>query len=281
MTILARGDAGGLALYGSEDRALTSQQHLHERMVVAMAGPRRRADPLRHHLLGRRQRPRAGEPHGPRGRGAAGLLAAGRPDRLVLRAPPESRSSGETRRAIDEEIGRMVDAAYADAVALLTTTATSSTPSARRSSTREQVDRAEIEEILAAPSTGGGRRLPPRADALPTAAGRPPSGPPLPVPPVPGRSPRAGARRAAAGAAGAAGVRAPAAAACAPGSRRPPRRSTRSPSPGWADAAARAASAPGSPSRPPAASRGRPRRGDPARRRGTRPAPPPRPSPPG
>ena len=38
VTILSRGDAGGLALYGSSDRALTSQQHLHERMVVAMAG---------------------------------------------------------------------------------------------------------------------------------------------------------------------------------------------------------------------------------------------------
>ena len=49
VTILARGDAGGLALYGNEDRALTSQQHLHERMVVAMAG--RAAEQIRFGII--------------------------------------------------------------------------------------------------------------------------------------------------------------------------------------------------------------------------------------
>ena len=49
VTILARGDAGGLALYGNLDRALISQQHLHERMVVAMAG--RAAEQIRFGMI--------------------------------------------------------------------------------------------------------------------------------------------------------------------------------------------------------------------------------------
>ena len=99
--------------------------------------------------------------------------------------------SGETRRAIDEEIGRMVDAAYADAVALLTDHRDELDALGAVLLEREQVDRAEIEEILAA-VTGGGRRLPARADALPG------SGEPQPVPvaaPIPAPAPVAGTRR--------------------------------------------------------------------------------------
>jgi cell division protease FtsH len=38
VTILARGQTGGLALYGRGDRALHTPQMLHERMIVALAG---------------------------------------------------------------------------------------------------------------------------------------------------------------------------------------------------------------------------------------------------
>ena len=76
--------------------------------------------------------------------------------------------SGETRRAIDEEVRRMVNAAYEDAVALLDDHRDELDALAAVLLEREQVDRAEIESVLAA-VTGGGRRLPARADVLPTA----------------------------------------------------------------------------------------------------------------
>ncbi len=166
VTILARGDAGGLALYGNQDRALTSQQQLHERMVVAMAG--RAAEQIRFgHIssgaandleqVNRMAReaverlgfsPRVGQ-----------IVSAAGPHQLPL--------SGETRRAIDEEIGRMVDAAYADAVALLEDHREELDGLGAALIEREQVDRAELEDILSG-IRGGGRSLPTRADVLPT-----------------------------------------------------------------------------------------------------------------
>ncbi len=165
VTILARGDAGGLALYGNEDRMLVSQQHLHERMVVAMAG--RAAEQIRFGFISsgaandleqvNRMAREAVERLGfsPR---VGQIISASGPHQIPL--------SGETRRMIDEEIGRMVDAAYADAVALLADHRAELDALGAVLLEREQVERADIEEILAA-LTGGPRRLPARADALP------------------------------------------------------------------------------------------------------------------
>ncbi len=61
----------------------------------------------------------------------------------------------------------MVDAAYVDAVALLTDHREELDAFGALLLEREQVDRADIEELLSA-LNGGGRRLPARADALPT-----------------------------------------------------------------------------------------------------------------
>lgn len=166
VTILARGDMGGLALYGSQDRALTSQQHLHERMVVAMAG--RAAEQIgfgmissgaandleQVNMMAREAVERLG--FSPR---VGQIVSSSGPNQMPL--------SGETRRVIDEEINRMVDAAYSDAVALLDDHRAELAALGAALLEREQVDRAEIEDILAA-VTGGGRRLPARADALPT-----------------------------------------------------------------------------------------------------------------
>ena len=60
----------------------------------------------------------------------------------------------------------MVDAAYEDAVALLEDHRDELDALAAVLLEREQIDRGEIEAALAA-VTGGGRRLPARADALP------------------------------------------------------------------------------------------------------------------
>jgi cell division protease FtsH len=166
VTILARGDAGGLALYGNLDRMLVSQQHLHERMVVAMAG--RAAEQIRFGIISsgaandleqvNKMAREAVERLGfsPR---VGQIISAGGPHQVPL--------SGETRRAIDEEIGRMVDAAYADAVALLGDHRAELDALGAALLEHEQVDRADIEGVLSG-LTGGGRRLPARADALPT-----------------------------------------------------------------------------------------------------------------
>ena len=92
----------------------------------------------------------------------------------------------------------MVDAAYADAVALLTDHRDELDAFAEALVAREQVDRGEIEDLLRSVQ-GGGRRLPTRADALPTSrepvvvdgAGAGAAGPGGPGP----ARPRAGRRR--------------------------------------------------------------------------------------
>lgn len=165
VTILARGDAGGLALYGSQDRALTSQQHLHERMVVAMAG--RAAEQIG---FGEISSGAANdlEQVNKMARDAVEKLGfSPRVGQIVTSSGPHQIAiSGETRRVIDEEINRMVDSAYADAVALLSDHRDELAALGTALLEREQIDRGEIEDILAG-LTGGARRLPARADALP------------------------------------------------------------------------------------------------------------------
>jgi cell division protease FtsH len=185
VTILARGDAGGLALYGNEDRALTSQQHLHERMVVAMAG--RAAEQIRFGIISSGAANDLEQVNGMAREAVERLGFSPRVGQIVSSAGPRQIPlSGETRRAIDEEIGRMVDAAYADAVALLEDNRAELDALAGALVAREQVDRAEIEALLG-PVRGGGRRLPQRADVLPTR--RPPVAVEVPVPALPAPEP--------------------------------------------------------------------------------------------
>jgi cell division protease FtsH len=180
VTILARGDAGGLALYGSEDRALTSQQHLHERMVVAMAG--RAAEQIRFGLISSGAANDLEQVNGIARQAVERLGFSPRVGQIVTPSSPHSLPlSAEVRRAIDEEIGRMVDDAYADAVALVGDHRDELDALGAALLACEQLDRAEIEEILVGVA-GGGRRLPARADALPTS--RAPRSVPVPAPPV-------------------------------------------------------------------------------------------------
>ncbi|MGE0028824.1 MAG: ATP-dependent metallopeptidase FtsH/Yme1/Tma family protein [Thermoleophilia bacterium] len=185
VTILARGDAGGLALYGNEDRALTSQQHMHERMVVAMAG--RAAEQIRFGIISSGAANDLEQVNTMAREAVERLGFSPRVGQIVSSAGPRQVPlSGETRRAIDEEIGRMVDAAYADAVALLTDHRDELDALAEALVAREQVDRGEIEDLLRSVQ-GGGRRLPTRADALPTSRG--PVAVEVPVPALPAPEP--------------------------------------------------------------------------------------------
>ncbi len=182
VTILARGDAGGLALYGNLDRTLMSQQNLHERMVVAMAG--RAAEQIRFGIISSGAANDLEQVNKMAREAVERLGFSPRVGQIISSSGPHQIPlSGETRRVIDEEIGRMVNAAYSDAVALLTDHRAELDAFGARLLEREQVDRADIEDILSA-LTGGGRRLPARADALPS-SGTPvavPAVEPIPVP---------------------------------------------------------------------------------------------------
>ena len=169
VTILARGDAAGLALYGNQDRALTSQQHMHERMVVAMAG--RAAEQVRFGIISSGAANDLEQVSTMAREAVERLGFSPRVGQIVSTAGPRQIPlSGETRRTIDEEISRMVDAAYADAVALLTDYREGLDALGALLLEHEQVDRADIEEALSSLTGGGGGggRLPARADALPT-----------------------------------------------------------------------------------------------------------------
>jgi cell division protease FtsH len=167
VTILSRGEAGGLALYGSNDRALTSQQHLHERMVVAMAG--RGAEQTRFGVISSGAANDLEQVNRMAREAVERLGFSPRVGQIISAAGPyEVPVSAETRRIIDDEVRRMVDAAYEDAVALLEDHRDELDALAALLLEREQIDRAEIETALVA-VTGGGRRQPARADVLPLA----------------------------------------------------------------------------------------------------------------
>jgi hypothetical protein len=169
-----------MALYGSEDRSLTSQQHLHERMVVAMGG--RAAEQIRFGVISSGAANDLEQVNGMARQAVERLGFSPRVGQIVSPSGPHGIPlSGEVRRTIDEEIGRMVDAAYADAVALLADHRDELDALGAALLAREQLDRAEIEEILVGVADGG-RRLPARADALPTS--REPVALPLPREPV-------------------------------------------------------------------------------------------------
>ncbi|HSJ74176.1 MAG TPA: AAA family ATPase, partial [Miltoncostaeaceae bacterium] len=155
VTILSRGDAGGLALYGGNDRALTSQQHLHERMVVAMAG--RAAEQTRFGVISSGAANDLEQVNRMAREDVERLGFSPRVGQIISAAGPyEVPVSAETRRVIDDEVRRMVDAAYEDAVALLEDHRDELDALAAILLEREQVDREEIEGALAA-VTGGGR----------------------------------------------------------------------------------------------------------------------------
>ncbi len=166
VTILSRGDTGGLALYGNQDRALTSQQHLHERMVVAMAG--RAAEQIRFGMISSGAANDLELVNGMARDAVERLGFSPRVGQIIsvagVRQVP---LSGQTRHTIDEEIGRLVDEAYADAVALLEDHRDELDTLASALLEREQLDRHEIDEILSTVS-GGGRRRPTDAGRLPT-----------------------------------------------------------------------------------------------------------------
>ena len=180
VTILARGSAGGLALYGNTDRALTSRRMLHEQMVVVMAG--RAAE---HVGVGTISSGAANDLERANEMARAAVERLGFSDvvgQIVSASGPNAMPlSSDTRTTIDREVARLVATAYSDAVTLLSD---HKEPLRRLVFTlkeREQLDRGEIDEVLA------------DGIAEEAAVERPPSEPePLPVPPpAPSAAPEA------------------------------------------------------------------------------------------
>jgi len=190
VTILARGEALGLAFYGDSDHHLDSPEDLHERMIVAMAG--RAAEQV---VLGRI------------GAGAANDLdKANAMARQAVEMLGFSQTVGQitthvagrpvqlaeaTRRRIDEEVARMVEDAYRDGKALLTAHRAELEALADALLAEEEIDRRRIDEVL--PVLSGRRET-----AVPELAGDLPPAPapvsrqrvPAPAPGGPVAAPR-------------------------------------------------------------------------------------------
>jgi len=167
MTILARGMAAGLALFGDTDSAMLSPQELHERMIVALAG--RAAEQVHFGTISS---------------GAANdleqvnRLARQAVERLGF-APQVGQivtSVGEmpltlaesTRREIDLAVGGMVDAAYAEALQLLQEHRDQLDLLAAAVLEHEQLDREALSQVLWEIQHPGQRRMPALVRALPT-----------------------------------------------------------------------------------------------------------------
>ena len=100
-TVQPRGKAAGLAVYGRTDRALHGRARGAREADLHPGRARRGARGRRHRVVGRRQRPPAGQRPCPPGRGGAGALRPRRSDRhpLHARARPRRRpDAGDHRR---------------------------------------------------------------------------------------------------------------------------------------------------------------------------------------
>ena len=146
ITILARGDAGGLALYGTEDRALTSAERLHERMVVAMAG--RAAEQLRFGAVSSGAANDLEQVTSIARQAVEKLGFSSRVGQVTLTSSFEGNLSEGTRRTVEREVVAQVEAAYTDALTMLDEHRDELDRLAERLLAAEQLDRAEIVETL-------------------------------------------------------------------------------------------------------------------------------------
>jgi cell division protease FtsH len=115
VTILARGQAGGLALYGRGDRALHTPQMVHERMIVALAG--RVAEEL---CTGTLSSGAANDLEVATGLARDAVVRLGFSRRARGTVPTDGWVSSEGRRQrIDEEVDRLIGESHDAATELL------------------------------------------------------------------------------------------------------------------------------------------------------------------
>ncbi|MDQ1485368.1 MAG: cell division protease FtsH [Actinomycetota bacterium] len=144
VTILARGQAGGLALYGHGDRALHTPQMLHERMIVALAG--RVAEEL---CTGTLSSGAANDLEIATGLARDAVTRLGFSERARGTIPTAGWVSSETRRQrIDEEVDRLIADARQAAMQLLREHGGLLEALATALLDEEQLDRPALEVIL-------------------------------------------------------------------------------------------------------------------------------------
>jgi cell division protease FtsH len=203
VTILARGEALGLAFYGDTDRQVHTPQDLRERMIVAMGG--RAAEQVCFGRIG------AGaandlEQANMMARQAVEILGfSPRVGQIISHASGVPMPLAEsTRRLIDEEVAQMVDEAYREAISLLLAQRRELDALADTLLEEEQIDRARIEQLLSGLARVGRRRRPEEVRALPTdrapvplpaAVQAPEPAAPRALEPLPRPAPRQRARR--------------------------------------------------------------------------------------
>jgi cell division protease FtsH len=167
VTILARGQAGGLALYGRTDAALVSPQDLHERCVVALAG--RAAEEL---VFGEISSGAANDleiANAAFRQAVSELGFSRRVGQLVVpaRVTGAAGVAETTRELVDAEVRGLLDDAYQDACGLLGQCRDALDRLAGALLTREQLDRAGIERAVGTiPAAAKPRRVSSRLASL-------------------------------------------------------------------------------------------------------------------
>jgi cell division protease FtsH len=147
VTILARGQAGGIALYGRTDRALHTPQMLHERMIVALAG--RVAEEL---CTGTLSSGAANDLEVATGLARDAVLRLGFSERAGASVPTEGWINSEARRQrIDEEVDRLLADARSAASRMLRDHQSELAALADALLREEQLDRDALETILGSP----------------------------------------------------------------------------------------------------------------------------------
>jgi cell division protease FtsH len=144
VTILARGQTGGLALYGRGDRALHTPQMLHERMIVALAG--RVAEEL---CTGTLSSGAANDLEVATGLARDAVTRLGFSAQARGTTATDGWVSSETRRErIDEEVDRLIADAHDAATRLLHRHTRELETLAEALLSEEQLDRPALEAIL-------------------------------------------------------------------------------------------------------------------------------------
>lgn len=147
VTILPRGQAAGLAMYGATDSTLVSPEQLHERMVVIMAG--RAAEQLRFGNVSSGAANDLEQANGMARHAVETLGFSGRVGQIITGARGQAlHMSDDMRRNIDEEIARMVEDAYSDALALLSAHHGHLERLAAALLEQQQLDRSQLTEVL-------------------------------------------------------------------------------------------------------------------------------------
>ena len=182
VSIEQRGRAGGLAIYGRTDRMLQSQQYLHEKLVAALGG--RAAEFVSRGAI---TSGAANDLQQANAMARQAVEQLGFSERAGQLVTAETRVADKTAALIDDEVRRLVEDAYQDAVRLLSAHQDELMRLSDALLEHEDLDRVEIVACLS------GVAETPRAQPSrqPRLVAVPPS---RPAPPRPTSTPRRGER---------------------------------------------------------------------------------------